>query len=323
MNPFLKIKSMKKFYIILVALLVVNVACERSQFSTTTRHSKNGKVLYANHHPVERKKLSNGKSHKSNIKEAEAKNITTAVAGTEMQNLPEPGVTKDNNVLITNSINLLASTSNNPIIYNTNINLINSDNYKKNPINDYSRGTMIDSIADTIKSKRPDKNLTFDPYYVHIIKFKSGNEETVRIISHSHDGLYYQLISEPKKTKFVMMAQVDTILTDTMHSFKQGKEITKKEAKLPEMKGLKYSLIGFVPVIGIAAAIIGIILGARNLHRIRKNLASIKGKKIAISSVIIGVVALIFNVIITIALFSAVAAAMSSSISGCKSGIHF
>jgi hypothetical protein len=52
----------------------------------------------------------------------------------------------------------------------------------------------------------------------HIIKFKSGNKDTVRIISHSRDGIYYHLISELKKTRFVMMAEVDTILTDCRFS---------------------------------------------------------------------------------------------------------
>lgn len=309
---------MKKFSILMVILLVLASSCQRSQFSTTTRQYKNGKVLYANHHPVERNKLSNGKSHKSNIKQTDAQNITSDVARTEMQNLPELGITKDNNILITNSIDLLASTSNEPIIYKTTINLINSDNYKKNPINDYFRGTINDSIADTIKSKTPNKNLTFDPSFAHIIKFKNGNADTVRIISHSQDGLYYHLISEPKKTRFVITAEVDTILTDTSYSFKQGEDIIKEKVKSIEIKHLIYSLIGFVPVIGIPFAIIGIIMGARTLHRIRKNLASIKRKRIAQSTVIIGIVALIFNIIITIVIFSAIAAAFSSSISHCS-----
>ena len=314
---------MKKYHILLMALFVVVSSCRRSQFSTITRQYKNGKVTYVNNYPVEINKLSNGKSYISKTKEANAQNITTAVTRIEIQNLPEPGITKDNNVLMTNSINLLASNSNKPFIYKTNLNLNNSDNYKKNPINDYFTGTINDSIADTIKSKMPGENLTFDPSFAHIIKFKSGNEEKVRILSHSQDGMYYHLISEPKKTRFVLMAEVDTILTDTAYSFNQVEDIKTEKAKPPEMKGIKYSLIGFVPVIGIPAAIIGIILGARNLHRLRKNLASIKGKKIALSTLIIGIVTLIFNIIITIVIFSAIAAAMSRSISGCSIYMHF
>ena len=313
---------MKTICIILVALLEVNVACQRSQFSTTTRHTSNGKVTYSNHYPVERNKSSSGKSHKSKIKAPVVQNISTAVERTEIQYIPELGITQDNNILITNSTGLLASTSNEPIIYKTNINLINSDNYKKSPNNDYVNETIKDSISDTIKRKTPNKNLTFDPSFAHIIKFKSGNEDTVRIVSHSQDGLYYQLISEPKKTKFVLMAEVDTIRTDTLYSFKQGEDIPNEKATDAEKKGLAFSLLGFVPVIGIPFAIMGIILGAKNLRRIGKNLTSIRRKRIALSSVIIGIAALIFNIIITIVIFSFIAASFSSAMHGCGS-VHF
>lgn len=313
---------MKKIYILFVTLFVVNAACQRSQFSTTTRHSQNGKVTYANHHPVERNKSSYGKSHQSSVKKTVAQNISTAVERPEMQNLTELGITKDNKIPITNSTDLLANTSNEAIIYKTNTNLINLDNYNENQIDNYFKGTIKDSFSDTIKSKTQNKNLTFDPSFDHIIKFKSGIKDTVRIISHSHDGLYYHLISEPKKTKFVMMAEVDTILTDTTYSFKQGEDIPNEKATKDEKKGLVFSLLGFIPVIGIPFAIIGITLGARNLRRIGKNLTSIKRKRMAKSSVIIGIIALILNIVFTIVLFTALAAGFSSAMHGCGS-VHF
>jgi len=143
----------------------------------------------------------------------------------------------------------------------------------------------------------------------------------VRIISQSHDTLKYELTSEQGVVRLVMMEQVDTILTGTAYSFKQGKGNTTKETESNEQKYLRYSEIGFIPIVGIPFAIIGIILGARNLRRIRKNLASIKGKKIAQSTVIIGILALIFNIIITIGIFFAIIAVVSSSVSSCASGI--
>jgi hypothetical protein len=308
--------------IILVALLEVNIACQRSQFSTTTRHSKNGKVFYANHHPVERNKLSFGKSKKSKINEQVARNISTTVERTEMKYVPEPGTIKHNNIPVTNTSDLFASTSNDQIIYKKKINPINTDSYIEDRIDGFFKGTINNSISDTIIRKTPNSKLTFDPSSAYIIKFKSGNEDTVRIISHSHEGIYYHFVSEPKKTKFAMMDEVDTIFPDSTHSFKQAEDIPEEKATESEIKGLGYSLIGFVPVIGIPFAIIGIILGVRNLHRIGKNLASIKRKRIAQSTVIIGIAALIFNIIATIVIFSAIAAAFSSAMHRCSLG-HF
>jgi len=292
------------------------------QIDTIIQDSVRAKAEYTNHHSVERNKSSKGKPHKSNIKKPVAHNISTAVERIEMQNLPELEITQDNKNPITNSTDLLASASNEPIIDIMNINLINSDRSKKSPNNDYVSETIKDSIADTIKNKTPNKNLMFDPSYTHIIKFKNGNEDTVRIISHSHDGLYYHLISEPKKTKFVMLAEVDTILTDTSYSFKQREDIPKEKATNAEKKGLIFSLMGFIPVIGIPFAIIGITFGVKNLRRIGKNLTNIKRKRIAKTSVIIGIVALTCNIIFTIVFFVALASAFSSAIHGCSLG-HF
>jgi hypothetical protein len=328
---------MKKFSILIVGLIVLSSSCQRSQFSTTTRHYKNGRVTYVNNYHKERSRKSKGTYHKNHFKEPDLQNIKSAVERTEMQNHPGPGITSGNNVLITNPSDLLASTSNNPIIYKTDINLINSDNYKKDPIGDHFRWIINDSIADTNKNKKPDKDLTFARSFAHIIKFKNGNEDTVRIISHSHEGIYYHRITEPKKTRFVMMAEVDTILTDTTHSFKQEQDITTKqgqdigpneqditprEAKSQD-RWLTYSVMGIIPLIGIPFAIIGIIMGARNLYRIRNNQASIKGKKIARSTLITGIITLIWNIFITIVIFSALAASASSAMSRCSGGPHF
>jgi len=237
-------------------------------------------VSYENHHPFERNKISKSKSYKSP---------------------------------------LLASTSGTPVFYETNGDLIHSGLCNKTLIDLSSGESFHDTITDTNKLKGPEKNLRFDQSHPHIIKFNDGDIDTVRIISHSGEGLYYRPVSEPKKTRFVTMAQVDTILTDTSCSFAQ--EMPGEKISKPEMKGLIYSLIGFIPVAGIPFAIIGIVMGARNLHRIRKNMGSIRGKKISLSALIIGIVALVFNIIITILIFSAIATAF---ISGCKSVyIHF
>ena len=147
---------MKKINLLLIVLFAILLSsCYRSQFSTTTRNIKNGKVTYVNKYSKKRSITSIVKSPKSQPKKINVQNLASASDRTEVKYQTVPEITSDNNILITNSIDLLASTSNKPIINNTNKILINSDNHKNIPINGYFRGTIYDSIADTIKRKTP------------------------------------------------------------------------------------------------------------------------------------------------------------------------
>ena len=82
---------MKKLYILLLGLVVLMAqSCQKSQFSTATRHSKNGKVTYSNHHRNELANSSRVRFHTGYFKEAEAQNTWLAPARTEVQKLHEP-----------------------------------------------------------------------------------------------------------------------------------------------------------------------------------------------------------------------------------------
>jgi hypothetical protein len=62
---------MKKIYALLIAVLVLCSACQRSQFATTTRICKKGKVSYTKNYYHESRKLFKGISHRNGIKSVE------------------------------------------------------------------------------------------------------------------------------------------------------------------------------------------------------------------------------------------------------------
>ena len=55
------------FTLFLIALFIICATCQRSQFSTKTRHSRNGRVIYVNHFPAERIRSSRIKLHKNHV----------------------------------------------------------------------------------------------------------------------------------------------------------------------------------------------------------------------------------------------------------------
>jgi hypothetical protein len=143
------------------------------------------------------------------------------------------------------------------------------------------------------------------------IKYKNGKKEKIYIISQSHDTLFYTLIDEPEIMRGVIMEQVDTII----HSVKSKNVNAPKTEKLG-LKGFIFSIIGLVPIIGIPFAILGVIFGLRSLHRIKNFPERYKGKGFAIASFIIGILAIIFNIIIIIS-------AIISFPSGCTTHINY
>jgi len=86
---------MIRFYILLIALFVLASSCQRSQFSTTTRQHKNGKVTYVNNYHKERSKTAKIKSHKSQLKETDAPNSVNVPDRIGTQKIPEPGTIID------------------------------------------------------------------------------------------------------------------------------------------------------------------------------------------------------------------------------------
>jgi hypothetical protein len=269
---------MKKLYIILLALFLVNGACQRSQFSTTTRHSSNGKVTYVNHYPAERSKSSKFKYPKNHLTETKAQNNSMAPDRTGVVNLPEPEITTINPAPMSDYENLIASTSSEPAII--------AEKKEQN------------SLPDTLKSNMPKMGTTNDSITQQVIKFKNGQKETVRITSQSRDTLKYELLSEQGVVRFVMMEQVDTILLVKISNPIKAKVADTRKTEPLGKWGFISSLIGFIPLIGIPFALLAIVFGAVSLHKIHRHPEKFNTDKgFAYASLFLGILGIAFSII--------------------------
>jgi hypothetical protein len=253
-----------------------------SQFSKTTRQYKNGKVTYVNTYPKERCKPSKGKSPKSQLKGIDAQNSIPPPTRTEVQNVTEPQITKITSATIQDFDNLIVSTSNETTF------IAMTEN--REPVN-------ANSLPDTIKSKVPNKGAIMDNSIKQVIKYKSGKKEKIYVISQSHDTLFYTLTEEPEIVRGIILEQVDTIYP----SAKTKSPDAAKTEKLGR-KGFILSIIGFIPIFGIPCAVLSVIYGIRSLVRIRHFPEKYKGKGFGIAGLIIGTLAIIFNIIILISI---------------------
>ena len=227
---------MKKFTIFLIALFMISAACQRSQFSTTTRHSRNGKVTYVNHYPAERIRSSKVRVSKSHLKETIAQNNSLAPGTISVQNLQEPGITIKP-VPVNQDENLIASKSKEPAIIAV----------KEEHIN------AINILVSSLKKQYGANNGNFLP---------------------------------------------DTIKKKVQKSRTTGETVIKKrKTEKLGLAGLILSILGFVPVIGLPFTILGIIFSAVSLHRIHRHPEQYKRKGISIAALIIGIAALLFNII--------------------------
>jgi hypothetical protein len=279
----------------MVALLTVASSCQRSQFSSTTRQYKNGRAIYVNNYHKERSKTSKGKSPKSQLKVIDAQNSEAAPARTRVQNLAGLKITEINPVPIQDNENLIASTSNVPTILamNENRELVNAN-----------------LIPDTIKSNVPNKGAIIDNSIEQVIKFKSGNVESVKIISQSNDMLYFKSILEPEIERGIKIDRIDTIYQIQHYDPIKGKVVDTRKNEPRSVVGFISSLLGLVPIVGIPFAILAMILGHHGLKRIRANPVRYKGTKFAKASKIIGITGLILSGI-------AIIAAASGILKGC------
>ncbi len=294
---------MKKLYILLIALFVVNGACQRSQFATTTRHSSNGKVTYINHYPAERTKFSKVKCPKNNLNETKAQNNPAAPGRTEVGKLPGHEITKINPAPISENLNLIASTSNKPTILPANEsrvvpaqNLILSS---KSQVRSKTRNFNLDT-----NKKSASKSGTARVRFAKI-KFKNGHEVLAKILYQNHDTLKYRLINEPDSVRIVMMDKVNTILPDPRKTEKLG------------LAGFILSLLGLIPIIGIPFAILALIFGLSSLRKIKRFPEKFKGKGFATASAIIGGSEIIIYIILAIIGIILVIGAISSATPSC------
>jgi hypothetical protein len=285
-SPIYKVIDMKKFYILLVALFIVASSCQRSQFSTTSRQTQNGKVTYINNYHEERSKKVKSKSHKNHIKEADSQHSLSTDARTEKQAIIKSEITEIN-VLKQNSYeNLIASTSNEPtiVMLNKNRNFIDADSY-----------------PDTINRNKSSKGAIMDIKLKQLIKGKNGDEKNVYIISRSHDTLFYKLIKEPDIIRGVKLEQIDTIIQISNFDSAKANVIDTRKTEKFGLVGFIFSFLGLFPFLGLPFSILAIIFGAVSLRKIKHYPEQYKGIENARASLVIGIIGLAITAGILIA----------------------
>jgi hypothetical protein len=293
---------MKKVPALLIVLMVVNSACQKSQFSTTTRMYKYGKVIFVNNFRSEWSKLLPGKSSKGGIK----------IPGKPANNsklLQNPSLAEHDTInpaTITGNNTFIASTSDEPVI-------IAEDENRLGPavehVLPYNNTYTVDS-----GHSNPDSNINSAAkkvsHNVHYakIKFKNGHEDVVKILYQSRDTLKYKSVSEEGITRTVLMEKVDKILPDPRKTEKLG------------LAGFILSFLGLVPILGIPFAILAWVFGARSLRKIREYPELYKGKGKAKAAYIIGMVEVCCYLVLAIVGIIAAFVAIGSSVNHCTGG---
>jgi hypothetical protein len=280
---------MKKLYLLMMAMFVILLSsCYRSQFSTTTRDYKNGKVKYTNHYHTEKSKLSKGNFHKHQLKDTGSPISTFSSSGEDVRSSPEPEITKINPAPLSDNKCLIASTSNEPTLIAVRKNQMVSVNDLILSLKKHYGFNISNSFPDTIKSKVPKKESINNDTDFQVIKFKNGHEQAVKIIQQSHDTLKYRLIYDPEVLCTAMMEQVDTIFQVESYS-RMEKVVDTRKSEPFGIVGFICSLLGFVPVYGIPFALLAIIFGLVSAYRIYRNPERFKGGLLAYYSLIIGI----------------------------------
>ena len=264
---------MKNIYILMVVLLVLASSCQRSQFSTTTRQYKNGKVSYVNSYHKEHRKTSKGKSHKDHLTKADAQNE-----------------------------NLIASTSNGPGIIR-----VNQDQFRStdNLILSYNNdpGILKDNcLPDTIKSLAPKQGTTMDFSEENVIRLKKGRKIRTGFIYQSHDTLFYKSTSNTKITNFVTAGQVDTIFKVKYYDSMKSQVVDTRMPDKLGFRGMILSSIGFIPLIGFPFAVAAVILGAISIRKINRHPEKYSGINKAYGSLVLGILGTVISAILIIAL---------------------
>jgi hypothetical protein len=238
---------MNKFYVLMVVLFILASSCQRSQFSTTTRQYKNGRVSYVNSYHKERSKTVKRKSHKKHSTKTVSQNGISSDSSKEKQSICQSEITVINPVQMQDYENLMVSTSNEPIIM-----MVSENRFFSKP------GLVFKHKKDPVKPDRHSIGATINKRAKQVIEYKNGRKDTVRIIALSRDTLFYQLYGKPDVTISVTTDQVDTVYI----------------LKITEPLGVASTILpvfGMFPVLGIPFAVLGLVLGIISLKRINRN----------------------------------------------------
>ncbi len=298
---------MKKSTIFPIILFLVIAACERSQFAVTTRHSKNGRVTYANHYRNEPSQWAKVKMHNSVVRHSEALNTPPAAVQQEKLSLSGSEITRISAGSAYGQGSLLASNSKDPLILSVNeTRLISGDKQFDTDKNLYTSEKSRDN-PDTVIKKIPEQEKTSNISGKQIIKFKDGHIIIGKIVSQTSDTLKFMQSALEDTVSKAPMSKVETILPDTRKIEPLGiiSLVCSLLAFLP-------FLLGLIPVFGIPLAVIGIVLGIISIKRIKRHLAQYKGKGFGQAGLVVGVAAMVLIIILLISM-------VASSFSSCSS----
>ena len=151
---------MNKSIIILVSLLLVSLACERSQFSVTTRHSKNGKITYANHYRNEPSQGAKVKTRKNRVGQSEIKNPLPASDRQDVLSSSGSEITRISAESAYGRGSLIASNSKEPAILALNENRMISDSIQIMAHKNLNVAEQFNDNQDTIISKKAEQEKT-------------------------------------------------------------------------------------------------------------------------------------------------------------------
>jgi|WetSurMetagenome_2_1015567.scaffolds.fasta_scaffold108614_1 hypothetical protein len=293
---------MKNFFNLMLVMIILASSCQRSQFSTTTRQYKNGKVSYLNTHYREHRKTLKGKFHKNHLTVPDEQYSISTVSGTEQQSNGQSLNTEINPVHVLDYENLIASTSIDPEIIR--MDQDHSGSTENLILSCYNQpGILKDNgLPDTIKSFAPQQGTTMDFSEENVIRLKKGRKISTGFIYQSHDTLFYKSTSNTKITNFVTGEQVDTIFKVKYYDSMRSQVVDTRIPDKQGLSGLILSFIGFIPIIGLPFAVAAVILGAISIRKINRHPEKYSGTGKAYGSVVLGILGAALSAILLIAM---------------------
>ncbi len=290
---------MKKSAICLWIILILAMSCTKSRFATTTRHYRDGRVVYTNHYASERSNLHRSRSGNST-------KPTRDEPGKTVVSPPDRPVTSP-------AVDSFAS-SDKTIVVNMRLKKSAASH-----VNDFTESAGATNLPvppdDHFAGKHGTSNLSSSPYDPFAVDdnlenlagprtgmanpdFRSEKEVTPSntawsAINNSPDKLS---VGEPARTG-------DTTLNKAVTG--KAKPAKKNHATGPKteklgLTGFILSFFGIVPLIGIPFAILAIVFGAKSLGKIKRNPGKYKGKGFATASIVIGIAMIVMNIVVLI-----------------------
>ena len=297
---------MKKSYIFIVVMIILICACQRSQFSITSRRVRNGKVSYTNRYPVEERKSAHVKHIPSQVKHPETgKLMSLKVDENDIQQMTrqtKPMLTPVQPVNPGPIASLKNGTSLVPLRHGALFPLKEMIILKKTlkTLKNYNPS------SDTIKKPTDTSQNHSAKSQKMIIRFKDKRLVTARIISQTADTLKYEDLSPEGGIKVVSMKDVVTLQPDH------------RKIEIMGVIGFVLSVLAGVGalfsggmIIGMVLAMCGIALGIISLSRIHRFYTRLKGQGFGVLAIVLGVIGYIVDIVLLIS-------AVSSCVSTCS-----